>query len=333
MGPGSRIQPEGDVSGRKTEWSKALAGLAIWVCVGTLGVSAESGSGLRADTPGLSIDGPPLELPSSETAPRPEERVHGFSELGALRADLRVRAFLQAYGSFVDSVMYRDDDVVFSLGGQAIHFEDGRMLHESRLSRRDRCTPLFYDYSLEPLTEPPPLTDLRPNYCNDVQEALWGRTENEIRSHGESVRFLDRRMFLNVRAIEALAEVERELVAVSVRDADVASWIENVDITYSFITRGIAGGSTKSQHSWGMAIDLVPTSYEGRQVYWRWSRVYDRTGWHHTPVEKRWTPPVAVIEIFERHGFVWGGKWVHFDNIHFEYRPEIIAYNRLLAEQ
>jgi hypothetical protein len=35
-------------------------------------------------------------------------------------------------------------------------------------------------------------------------------------------------------------------------------------------------------------------------------------------------PPSVVVEIFEKHGFVWGGKWYHFDNMHFEYRPEII---------
>jgi hypothetical protein len=28
---------------------------------------------------------------------------------------------------------------------------------------------------------------------------------------------------------------------------------------------------------------------------------------------------------------VWGGKWAHFDMIHFEYRPEIVLYNRLAA--
>jgi D-alanyl-D-alanine carboxypeptidase len=29
--------------------------------------------------------------------------------------------------------------------------------------------------------------------------------------------------------------------------------------------------------------------------------------------------------LFEQHGFIWGGKWYHYDTMHFEYRPEIIA--------
>lgn len=32
---------------------------------------------------------------------------------------------------------------------------------------------------------------------------------------------------------------------------------------------------------------------------------------------------MKIVEIFERHGFIWGGRWYHFDTMHFEYRPEM----------
>ena len=32
----------------------------------------------------------------------------------------------------------------------------------------------------------------------------------------------------------------------------------------------------------------------------------------------------VIVESFEKYGFVWGGKWSHFDILHFEYKPEII---------
>ena len=35
-------------------------------------------------------------------------------------------------------------------------------------------------------------------------------------------------------------------------------------------------------------------------------------------------PPQSVIDIFEDEGFIWGGKWVIWDNMHFEYHPELI---------
>jgi len=33
---------------------------------------------------------------------------------------------------------------------------------------------------------------------------------------------------------------------------------------------------------------------------------------------------LEIVEIFERHGFIWGGKWYHYDTMHFEYRPEML---------
>ena len=251
---------------------------------------------------------------------------------GPIQDDPRVRAFAEAYRPLIDSVTYRDDDVVFTLGGRRIHFQDGRMLEEGRLERRAECDPIFYRYSLVPLTEPPPAPERFPTYCRDAMESLWGRTEGEIRKHARSARFLDHRVFVNDLLLGPLAAIEGDLVAAAVDDPSVAEWIEELSITYSFSVRDIAGAQSLSYHGFGMAIDMVPTSYEGLHVYWRWSRVFDREGWHRIPMEQRWSPPPVVVEIFERHGFVWGGKWAHFDSIHFEYRPEILLYNRLIED-
>jgi hypothetical protein len=238
---------------------------------------------------------------------------------------------MEAYGDLIDSVAVQDGDVVFYLEGRPIHFEDGRMLEHGLGGDNADCDPIFYEYPLAPLTEPPAAPAEMPLYCTDMLEALWGTTEAEVRSHGSSLEFLDHRMFVNDLLRAPLAAVERELLEAAERDARVAAWIEGLDITYSFIHRGIAGSPTRSYHAWGMAVDFVPSSYDGRHVYWRWSRVFDREGWDRIPMEERWSPPRAVVETFERHGFVWGGKWAHFDAIHFEYRPEILVYNRMVA--
>ena len=140
-------------------------------------------------------------------------------------------------------------------------------------------------------------------------------------------------MFVNNLLIGALAAVEEDILEAATDNSSVATWIDELNITYSMIDREIAGSPTRSHHAWGMAVDLVPNSYERLNVYWRWSRVYDEEGWHRIPVERRWSPPQTVIEIFESHGFIWGGKWAHFDNIHFEYRPEILLYNRVISSR
>lgn len=82
----------------------------------------------------------------------------------------------------------------------------------------------------------------------------------------------------------------------------------------SYNCRTIAGTGTLSMHSYGAAIDL--NSHYG--AYWRWGPRPSAAG----------SIPPAVIQAFERHGFIWGGKWAHFDSFHFEYRPELIRAAR-----
>ena len=168
-----------------------------------------------------------------------------------LRKDLRVRAFVQAYGPLIDSVTYGEVDVVFALGSRPVHFQDGRMLEEGRLDRRDDCDPIFYRYSLEPLTElPPPPPEESPTYCTDVLESLWGRSDGQIREHGRSTTFLGHRMFVNYLLVDALAAVEWDVLEVARGDSSVATWIDELNITYSFVNRGIAGSTVRSQHAW-----------------------------------------------------------------------------------
>jgi hypothetical protein len=80
--------------------------------------------------------------------------------------------------------------------------------------------------------------------------------------------------------------------------------------------RVIAGTDRTSMHAYGVAID-INTSHAH---YWRNGGAV--TGGR---VVYRNQIPFEIVEIFERHGFIWGGKWYHYDTMQFEYRPELIA--------
>jgi hypothetical protein len=249
-----------------------------------------------------------------------------------ISTDPRVEAFLQAYGPLIDDVTYLEDDAVFTASGNAIHFQDGRMLGEDHLDRAEDYQPFFFPYSLGPLDTPPAPED-GPGQSTDVLEAFFGRREGEIRLHCESYTFLGRKLFVNSLLIDPLRGVEVDIRAAAKADPAVREWMDGLKVAYSFMDKGIAGSATRSYHAWGLAVDLVPRSYGGKHVYWRWSRVFDREGWSNIPLSRRWSPPPAVVEAFEAHGFLWGGKWAHFDQIHFEYRPEILLYNRMVTER
>jgi hypothetical protein len=113
----------------------------------------------------------------------------------------------------------------------------------------------------------------------------------------------------NVNTVDrALTAVSRELDALS---SDFIRFLVPTSGTYN--CRAIAGSNARSMHAYGAAIDLN-TNYAD---YWRWSTDTRSPTWKNRI-------PVEIVRVFERHGFIWGGHWYHFDTMHFEYRPELL---------
>jgi hypothetical protein len=83
----------------------------------------------------------------------------------------------------------------------------------------------------------------------------------------------------------------------------------------AFVWRRIAGTRRLSVHSFGAAID-ISTRHAN---YWRW----DGHGAGDAIVYRNGIP-MEIVRIFEKHCFIWGGRWYHYDTMHFEYRPELL---------
>ncbi|MFZ0846476.1 MAG: M15 family metallopeptidase [Pseudolabrys sp.] len=112
-----------------------------------------------------------------------------------------------------------------------------------------------------------------------------------------------------------LAAVSRELETLPV---ETTKYLVPSSGTYN--CRAIAGTDRLSMHAYAAAIDINAKFGD----YWRWPKNGKDGNWQSRI-------PAAIVEIFERNGFIWGGKWYHYDTLHFEYRPEIIAYSKLLG--
>jgi hypothetical protein len=126
--------------------------------------------------------------------------------------------------------------------------------------------------------------------------------------------------------VDALRRAEEEIWYQAHHSYEVRSFITGIRAVYSTQWRMMRGINNRSYHSYGLALDLVPRSTEGKHVFWLWSaaRMWN---WERIPLGFRWRPPEEVIKAFEDNGFIWGGKWYHFDSMHFEYRPEILLLN------
>ncbi len=112
--------------------------------------------------------------------------------------------------------------------------------------------------------------------------------------------------------------VSSDLEALILKHPEYKIYLENPGGTFKW--RTIANTHRLSAHGFGMTIDINVDKSD----YWQWD--LENFG---LPIEEdmvlgyRNRIPWEIVEIFEKHGFVWGGKWTHYDTMHFEYRPEL----------
>lgn len=141
-------------------------------------------------------------------------------------------------------------------------------------------------------------------------DALYGISRKTIERTLEPVRWFGTtvKMTRLHGAAAALRRVRQRLE----QDVRAREWLTPPAGTYNW--RNIAGTERRSMHSYAAAIDVRIT--KGR--YWRWDR---KTG------RQRFAPdsfPASIVSAFESEGFIWGGRWFHYDSMHFEFRPELV---------
>ena len=124
-------------------------------------------------------------------------------------------------------------------------------------------------------------------------------------------RFLELPVTVQRRILAPLDRVAARLRKALAANAQLAPFFKKLGA--SFAERSVAGTATASAHAYGIAIDLNPELSN----YWRWQKPPEPVTW----VNK---VPQVIVDAFEAEGFVWGGRWYHYDTGHFEYRPELL---------
>jgi len=250
-----------------------------------------------------------------------------------------MKAIAAAWPERVSEAAYRDGDWILRIDDTWFAWANGRLLPEVDRARWQEFVPLaFYDYSrgLPPLETPDAATAAR--LRQSVRDAANNPPRRSEAFLGTLLRAEDRqateahlvRMEVGGFSVTVHESLRAPLTAVSERlralrasDPVVAAFLRGLSEMNGYNYRYVEGTRSRSLHSYGLAVDLIPRSYGGKQAYWQWamSKVPD---WWTIPYEKRWMVPLAVIEAFEGQGFVWGGKWLYFDTMHFEFRPDIL---------
>jgi hypothetical protein len=260
-----------------------------------------------------------------------------------------MKALAAAYPERIDRVEYRNGDWAVSLQTDSpraawYYYAGGRMLPEELRNRAGEFDPQpFYQYSAELAPWQPPGPEQAERFKNQAErrrlyppkrsqhfyDALWrSRNRDESWERVKSLRFLGHTVMVHYMILEELALVEERILGEAKTNPQVRQWINNLDTLDGWNWRSIAETQSRSFHAYGAALDLLPKSLGGRETYWLWSA--RRTPeWWNISYERRLHPPEAVIKAFEAYGFLWGGKWLFFDTMHFEYRPEILILSNL----
>ena len=234
---------------------------------------------------------------------------------------------------------------------EVFYWCEGRLLPKEQLEKKANYLSLFEDYPIGgELQNPSTYTDeqieeyrragLASTRKNEPFPATFildfiysSSTMKLVEQHLSKVTFLGHKVTVNDRVIKPLAVVETRIKELKKTNKTVATFLDkDLDHLEGYNWREIRDADRKSMHSMGIAIDFLPPKLN-KHIYWRWTKDQKGDKWMLTSLSNRWMPPYEVINIFEEEGFVWGGKWLIWDNMHFEYRPEIIEYQRFMHEE
>jgi hypothetical protein len=234
------------------------------------------------------------------------------------RAQSLMRALVGSYPDFL--VRAEGNDIVWKDGAR-MPFDDGagEKDFETRLDRPDLEDMFYAPYPLGRVGTPPGFNidpgrvRFQPFYAKMYGDC----TKGEVTRNLVDVIWLPSRSGQRLKATRVNGVAER-LQAVSNEldklPADFTKYLRPAAGTYN--CRVVAGTKRLSAHGLGIAIDIATAHSD----YWYWTK----PGADGRYVYKNRVPR-EIVEVFEKHGFIWGGKWYHYDTMHFEYRPEIIA--------
>jgi len=243
-------------------------------------------------------------------------------------------AFAQAHPSKISDVEFIDNDWTMLVNGTRFYFAQGRFLPEEQRDQWERFYP--YDFYVYPWVGT--TAERRAAFNNPVYSIgssflfdtlYFSPTEDDSWELQVMYSFLGVKMVIHSYIKPFLDNVSVQIRIAAQTDPSINEWIAELRTsppTFGWNWRNIAGTNRRSNHSYGIAIDLLPRDLRGRLTYWQWSRsdIID--------FENYYLPPEAVIRAFEDHGFIWGGNWDLIDTMHFEYRPELLLLNGFVIE-
>src|SRR5574344_1186832 len=143
---------------------------------------------------------------------------------------------------------------------------------------------------------------------------IYGKDKKEIEKNLVKIKWLPN-LSNQTLFVTKINGIDRKLEQISSEleklPKEFHKYILKSDGVYNF--RKISGTNRLSSHSFAIAIDLN----KNYSTYWLWGK-------KKRDIDYKNQIPLEIVKIFEKDGFIWGGRWYHYDTMHFEYRPELL---------
>lgn len=245
-----------------------------------------------------------MQISASEVDPE-------HANKGPVDAVAARQALLSAYPDCISAI---SGNSIVMANGERIPFDDGKAKDwQTLLDEGDAEDMFFIPYSSRRGT-PLYLNDAGRSRCEALFRAMYGNSVAAVRRNCETVDWFGQKvLFASPNgAADSLRAVAREIKG----HPELMKYVKSSGTLY---WRPVRGAKRMSAHSYAIAFDIA-VAYSD---YWQWNA---GTNKELARVQYKNRFPRKLVDIFERHGFIWGGAWYHYDTMHFEFRPELLRY-------
>jgi len=227
------------------------------------------------------------------------------------------KKLMRCYPDFVTG--FASNHLIFKDGSRLL-WDDGvkNKLFKTLLDDPDVKDMFSQPYEVGPLKVNPPVNSDPGRIRNEpFFLKMYGSTEKEVKQNLIVISWCPKLVGQKI-TVTKVNGVDKKLLEISKEldeHPELKKYLINIGGTFEW--RNIHGTNRHSMHSFGMTMDINITYSD----YWQWSCKCTNED---ADVKYKNRIPQIIVDIFEKHGFIWGGKWYHYDTMHFEYRPELL---------
>ncbi len=233
-----------------------------------------------------------------------------FSKTFSQEIPLHVSKLIKAYPKQI--VGFKDNKIIFSDNSTLIYDDLKTKTNQELMDTPDIEDQFSMDYKLGTISDAGRIR-------NEVFfKKIYGNSKSEVEKNLVEIVWCPKlvNQKIKVTSVNAIHKNVKYLSTELDNHPEFANHLKNIGGT--FYWRIIAGTNRLSMHSFGMTID-INTKFSN---YWQWDCKCKN---ENTKLSYKNKIPKKIVEIFEKHGFIWGGNWQHYDTMHFEYRPELLT--------